>query len=99
VPAVCTARAAQELVFLVRVILLIVVNVVAGLQRSRCTALGADGRGGDRNIHNSASSIQGCFLVDLTGAIARLFTAACSQSDLEETCLKAAKRRSPIITS
>lgn len=92
--AVLSTRAAQELVFLVGIILLTVVNVVAGLQRSHYIALRADGCGGDGNIHNSASKIQGCFLVNLTGAIARLFTAVCSQGNLGETCLKAAKQRS-----
>lgn len=69
VSAVHITGAAWELAFLVGT----VGNAVAGLQCSHCTALRADGRGGDSNIRNSASNSQCCFLVNLTRATARLF--------------------------
>lgn len=69
VSAIHITGAAQELAFHVGA----VGNAVAGLQRSHCTALRADGCGGDRNISNSASNSQCCFLVNLTRATARLF--------------------------
>lgn len=69
VSAVHITGAAEELAFPVGAI----GNAVAGLQRSHCTALRADGCGGDRNIPNSASNSQCYFLVNLTRATARLF--------------------------
>lgn len=68
VSAVHITGAAQELASLVGA----VGNAVAGSQRSHCTALRADGCG-DRNIPNSASKSQGCFLVNLSRATGRLF--------------------------